>query len=580
MVSALNECSEFSFDIETTGLSPLDSRILLVQVGVGDDQYVIDYARVNIDRLLPYLVGLNYRTIIHNVKFESAFMWYYHHTIIGNPWDTFLAERVINPDLLSGGSLADVTQRYLNRTLNKEIRKSFYEDGSSEFSEEQIAYAAEDVEVLLPIQKIQEEKLQSMELTHIARLEFDVAPVVARMELTGIPVDVVGWKKTIGEYKVKQIQQTDLMYHELFDKGGLDEQLGMFERSAINLESNKQMLQAFQDLGINVQATDERTLGRINHPAAKALMEYRKIAKILTSYDSTFLDKVHPFDNRIHPDFMQLGTETGRFSCRNPNIQQIPPELRKYIHDPEYKMIAADYAQIELRVLAQVSGDQRLVDAFNSGQDLHRSTASIMFNIPIENVTKEQRSLAKTLNFGILYGMGGPKLQDKLNETREEGNKLTLTEVKDIHSRYKNTYRRAIAWLGAAGNHAWDYLESKTIYGRKRFYTRPTGAVDQEQYTRMMMGLKRQGANSVIQGTSADMTKMAMLGLQDQLDYDGYRANIIIQVHDELVVLAHKSQAEAVSLVVRESMKSAGERLINKVPIEVDVHISDVWSKE
>lgn len=582
VVSALNNTSIFAFDIETTGLSPLDSRILLMQFGVGDTAFVIDYAGCNDTLLLrPYLEDPTYTKIIHNVKFEAEFMYFYWKVMLAGCWDTMLAEKILDPDGLASVSLAATTQRYLGIELEKETRKSFYEGPNlGHFTDEQIAYAAKDVEVLFPIQKAQREKLEAADLMPVALLEFDTAPVVSRMELTGIPINQEGWKEKIREYRILHKQANDRMYEELFDKGGLDEQMGLFERSAINLDSNKQVLIALQKLGLDIAATDERTIKALNHPVREPLLEYRRIQKILTSYAETFLGKIHPFTGRLHPDYQQLGTETGRFSCREPNVQQIPPEFRQYVTDPEFKILSADYAQIELRILAQVSQDKRLLDAFNSGQDLHKVTASLMFGVPVEEVTKLQRSTAKTLNFGILYGMGGPKLMDKLNEGREGKDKLTLTQTQDIHKRYKDTYRRSIQWLANAGEHAWNYGSSTTLYGRKRYYNRPTNAVDEKQYMKQMMGLKRQGANSVIQGTSADMTKLAMVDLQDKLDYYGYRSNIIIQVHDELVILAHKSQAEAVKTVIEESMRSAGEKLVKSVPIEVDIHISDVWSKE
>lgn len=579
VLSDLRTARIFTFDIETTGLNPIDSRILLVQVGIGDKAYVIDYKSVNIDKLMPFLANPAITKVIHNIKFESSFIYYFHKTMIAGGWDTFLAERVLNPDSLYGSGLAEVAQRRLGRTLNKEIRKSFYNRNNIEFSDEQIKYASEDVEVLFPIQRQQEEELKKLNLEKVARLEFDCAPVTARMELAGVPIDEKGWREKILWYKEEEKRAGQAMYVELFDKGGLPEQLGMFERSAINLGSPKQILKALQQIGLDIKDTDDRTISKLNHSAAKALSEYRKIDKVLTSYSDTFLDKIHPFTGRIHPDFQQIGTETGRFSCKEPNVQQIPPEFRKYVTDAAFSIIAADYANIELRILAQVSNDPILTKAFESGADPHKSTAAAMFNIKLDDVTKEQRFTAKTLNFGILYGMGGDKLKDTLNAGLPDDQKINLTEAEAIHKRYKATYARAVRWLTLAGNRAWDQGVSTTLYGRKRFYSRPKNSLDEKAYWRQMMGLKRQGANSVIQGTNADITKLALVDLQNEIDYNGYKASIIIQVHDEIVVLAHKSQAESVKSLVVDTMLSAAQRVITDIPVVVDAHVSNVWSK-
>jgi DNA polymerase I-like protein with 3'-5' exonuclease and polymerase domains len=356
----------------------------------------------------------------------------------------------------------------------------------------------------------------------------------------------------------------------------------MFERRAINLDSPKQIKEALLKLGIDVDSTNEREISLLNHPVATELLNYRGLQKILSSYGKSFLDKVHPFTGRIHSDFQQLGTETGRFSCKDPNLQQMPAEFRECISSSDHLIVGADYANIELRILAEISGDSALTHAFASGVDPHKSTASLMFNVPIDSVSKEQRFIAKTINFGISYGMGTKKLMDMLNAEAYKNKmpSLKFPQVQDIMNRYHKTYGKATRWLFDAGNLAFRRGYSETLYGRKRFYIRPDpNAMPEKEYDNQVAAIKRKGANSVIQGTNADITKIAMIDLHHDLYDAGFKANIIIQVHDEVVVLARKDQAEAVKIVVQDSMNRSATKIIKNVPIKTDAYIAEGWKK-
>ena len=368
----------------------------------------------------------------------------------------------------------------------------------------------------------------------------------------------------------------------LYGSGKIDEQIGLFERGGINISSPKQMKEAFNKLGIDVDNTNEREIALIDHPAAVELLNYRGLDKILTSYGGSFLDKIHPFTGRIHADFKQLGTETGRFSCREPNLQQMPEEFRECVLLDDWVIVGADYSQIELRILAELSGDKNFIEAFTSGEDLHKSTAALMFGIPLDSVTKEQRFMAKSINFGIAYGMGPGKLMDTINsEAHRTGGKMhTFPEVIVMFERYKHTYKQVNNWLQQAANKAFMTLESETMYGRKRFYNRPDqNTLEPKEYDRQVGAIKRRGSNSPIQGTNADITKLAMLNVHNNLEEGGYRAKIIIQVHDEIVVLAHKRQAEQVKEVVLSSMIESAEKILKKVPVRADAYINSFWRK-
>jgi DNA polymerase I-like protein with 3'-5' exonuclease and polymerase domains len=313
----------------------------------------------------------------------------------------------------------------------------------------------------------------------------------------------------------------------------------------------------------------------IDHPAAKELLEYRRVQKILSSYGETFLDQIHPFTGRIHADFDQIGTATGRFSCRNPNLQQMPDEFRQCVSLDNHKIVVADYSQIELRILGELSQDQRFVESFVKGIDLHTNTAAIMFDVPLDKVTKEQRFIAKSINFGIAYGMGPNKLSDILNAGKPPRERLPIERVKTIFNKYKATYSGVIKWLAEAGDTAYRQGYSTTMMNRRRYYMAPQG----DDIDFQIAGIKRQGANSPIQGTNADITKLALIDLHKVLKENHFRAQIILQVHDEIVVLAHKTQAEAVKEIVVDSMTQSAQTLLKTVPVKADAYISDMWKK-
>lgn len=567
--------------METTGLSPLDSKILLCQIGTPDTQFVINIATCPIEPIIPYFTSHKWKKIIQNAKFEQKFVQYFYGKPINNIWDTYLAELVLFPDSHQN-SLLDLSSKYTGQLLNKETRKSFFNQGHSTFSSEQIAYAAKDVEVLFGVMEGQQARAAEYSLGTVLELEFELAGVVADMELVGTPVNVGLWKSKLKQVE-KEHEASRLRMHEiLFDEGGLDEQTALFEREGINIKSNKQIKEAFQKIGINVDATNEREISLISHPAAQELLNYRGLQKILSAYGSTFLEKIHPFTERIHADFQQIGTETGRFSCKDPNLQQMPEAFRECVSKEGYVIVGADYSQIELRILAELSGDPAFIRAFTSGDDLHKSTAAMMFNIPIDTVSKDQRFIAKTINFGISYGMGTKKLKDMLNAEayRNGAKELNYPQVQEMLNRYHRAYKKVAEWLTEAGNIAYARGWSETMLGRKRFYTRPDpNAITEHELDQQVAAIKRKGANSPIQGTNADITKLAMVRVHNELKDAGYRADMIIQVHDEIVVLAQTSQAEDVKKVVVESMKQSATEIIKKVPVKADAYIAYAWKK-
>jgi DNA polymerase I-like protein with 3'-5' exonuclease and polymerase domains len=567
-----------------------------LQIGTREREFVIR-ASADIEPLLPFFSSTKWLKLIHNAKFEQEFMQFYHKITIRSVFDTMLAEQIISSDKYPR-SLAYVVQKYTGEILDKTPQKSFVGMRPMQaFTDTQLAYAAKDVAVLFAVYEEQKVELEASDQTYIANVEFDCAGVVAAMELEGIPVDTVQWRAKIGEYRIREQETRESLFSLLLDDSPLPEQQGLFERTGVVpsakagkkvvtvIDSPAQVGAAFTALGIELPKndkghymTDERTLEKIDHPAASEMLEYRRITKVLDSYGESFLDKIHPFTGRLHPDFNQIGAETGRFSCREPNVQQIPEEFRDFVGGVEdYRIVGADYSQMELRIIAELSQDPALIHAFSLGGDPHTSTAAVMFNIPVDTVTKEQRHIAKTINFGLSYGMGAPKLMDTLNAGREK--KLSIKEVYKINDQYRETYKGVIDWFAKAGNTAFQQGFSVTLGGRKRYYTRPAAGLDAQTLQNQIAAIKRQGGNSPIQGTNADITKIALVNLYFELSQYGYRAAIISTVHDEIILIAHKRHAESVKEIVQDSMLRSAQELIKSVPVKVDSYISDWWKK-
>jgi DNA polymerase I len=579
VVSRFSEYDAFSFDLETTGLNPLDSRILLCQVGFPDgSNYVIHAGKVDLTPLMPFFASTKWTKLIQNAKFDTKFLLHFYKTRTKNLFDTMTAEKIILSNEGFGTSgLKALALKYLELTIDKEVRETFVNMPSTEiFSQEQLGYAARDVNVLWGIRDAQAAKLEELGMRYISELEFELTPIVGDMELVGVPVNVKKWREQLNAFDLEHEESRLRMNSLLFDNDKATEQIGMFVRDAINLNSPKQVKEAFQKIGINIDKTNEREISLVDHPAARELLKYRELQKIKTSYGASFLDKIHPFSNRIHPNWQQIGTATGRFACKDPNLQQMPKVFRSCVSSPDHVIVGADMANIELRILAETSGDPNLIKAFSSDSDPHRQTAAMMFRIQPEEVTPEQRFFGKTLNFGISYGMGPNKLRDMLNHEKPKKEQIGMQKTMELYKSYKYVYKRAAEWLQNAGHQAYVKGYSTSLLGRRRFFQRPTVG---EDYEKEIASIKRQGANSVIQGSNADLTKLAMYNLYNDLKTYNYKADIILQVHDEIAVLAHKSQAENIRELVQESMMKSCQEVIKKVPVKVDSYINESWSK-
>lgn len=556
-------------DTETTGLDPHSARLRLLQLATPEKTFIFDLFRFPLGSLKPVLDLLAAPTpikIAHNAKFDAKFLLKSSGIRLNGIFDTYLASLLISAgDENHRHGLEPVAHRYLGLQLDKEPQLSNW---AGELSEYQLEYAARDASVLLPLRERMSERLEEMDLLVVADLEFDCVLALTGLELAGVYLDVDRWRELIGRIRAAHDWIAEELQTEL---GAGAPQMSLFGGATqqINLDSPAQVKDALARLGIEVEDTREWRLHRLakEHPVLAKLLEHRSLSKNLSAFGENILDYINPATGRIHADFRQIGTPTGRITTSSPSLQQIPhtTDYRSCFRAPEgRRLIVADYSQIEMRILADFSGDEALLTAFDSGADLHRMTASQMFGIPLDHVTPRHREHAKGLNYGLVYGMGAEGLASRIESSVQEAEVLI--------ARYFNAYPEVSRWLHEAAESAVRERQSRTASGRLWiFHLDPNDRAQQA-------ALRRVGKNAPIQGTASDIFKRAM-ALLDQalLDCD---ARIVNSIHDELVIECRESIADQIKEIVTGKMIEGAKEFLPRVPVTVDAAIADSWVKK
>jgi DNA polymerase I-like protein with 3'-5' exonuclease and polymerase domains len=564
-------------DTETTELDPYYGRLRLIQLATPSGVHVIDVdAFRNCDpkqnaalaSLRDLLAAPRPIKILHNAKFDAKFIKHTLGTDLGGIFDTLLASQLLGAgDIEERHGLEAVASRYLSEAVDKSERLSNW---NLELSDAQLEYAARDAAVLLPLREKLIERLKADSLIDCARLEFDCVMTVADMELTGFYMHKDRWLEQLAIVEKRRTLLAEELQSVLAEESSQGTLFGGPQRDDINLDSHQQLTQALERLGIPVPDSTRNWKLQplaLEYPIIATLLEYRTVQKALTSYGQNMIELINPTTHRLHADFRQIGAPTGRFACTNPNIQQVPHavEYRRCFsgHPEGRKLVIADYSQIELRILAEFSGDQAFINAFRSGADLHRVTASEVFNVSVDQVSREQRDFAKRLNFGVVYGIGAQRFSIMTG--------LGLPEAEGVLKKYFATYRQLDTYLNEAANRAVRERQARTGSGRLvRF------RYDEQDRQQISM-TKRNGKNTPIQGTSADILKRALRLLKDELR--GTNAQIVNIIHDEIVVEADADEASEVAVKVERAMVAAGEEYVKTVPVKVETEIADEWVK-
>ncbi|MFY9610345.1 MAG: DNA polymerase [Blastocatellia bacterium] len=566
-VEAISRHAVVGVDTETTGLDPLRSRVRLLQIATPEHSFVIDLFHVRAlehTGLRGLLSSTNPIKNFHNAKFDLKMLLHHFELEVRGVFDTLLASQLIGAGRNEGGhGLAAVTDRHLGEVIDKTMQTS---DWAGPLSQAQQEYAAKDAALLLPLGAKLLAKLDELHLNDVAKLEFECVLPIAAMELSGMAVDQTCWRALVANLE----RAHEVLSSEL--RGQLAAgvpQLTLFgEPPNINLESPAQVMDALAQMGIKVEGTRSWQLQAVgkDHPAVAKLLEYRSVQKLLSSYGPSLLDHIHPVTGRLHADFRQMGATGGRMSCSDPNLQQVPntPEYRQCFSAPQGRMLViADYSQIELRILADWSQDTALVKALMSGEDLHCVTASQMFGIALDQVSKNQRAAAKQLNYGIMYGLGAPGLAARIDCPAEEAEGLLR--------RYFAAYSGVAAFLREAADRAVRDRECRTRSGRLIYFS--YDATDRSQ----IAAAQRLGKNAPIQGSSADIIKRALVLLYEALK--PLDARIVNCIHDEIVVEVAEGEASLCAGIVEHEMVAAAREFIRSVPVTVDVVVGEAWLK-
>lgn len=572
-VEHLNKHSVVGLDTETTDLDPYNARLRLIQLATPDGVRIIDldaFGDGNHDALAPlkrFLAASRPVKILHNAKFDAKFIKHNLGIDLGGIFDTLLASQLVSAgDIEERHGLDIVASRYLNEFVDKSERLSNWE---FELSEAQLEYAARDAAILLPLREKLIERIKSDDLVRVAQLEFECVLPVANLELNGFFMRKELWLEQLAIVEKKRAE----LANDLQEILGADAAQGSLfgpARANINLDSHQQLTESLTRMGIPVpDSTRNWKLQPLaaQYPVIATLLEYRTVQKALTSYGQNMIDLINPATGRLHADFRQIGAPTGRFSCTNPNIQQVPHavEYRRCFsgHPHGRKLVIADYSQIELRILAEFSGDQGFIGAFNSGADLHRVTAAQVFNVATDQVSKEQRDFAKRLNFGVVYGIGAQRFSIMTG--------VGVSEAENVLRKYFSTYRGLDTYLREAANRAVRDKQSRTASGRLvRFRF---DELDRQQISMT----QRNGKNTPIQGTSADILKRALRLMED--DLRGTSAKIVNIIHDEIVVEVDADDAPEMAVRVERAMCAAGEEYLKTVPVKVETEIAEEWVK-
>jgi DNA polymerase I len=542
-------------DCETTGLNPTRDRVRLLQLATVKGTYLIDLFALPdpATDLAELFEAISRSGIIgHNLAFDLPFLMRLGF-VPGRVFDGILASRILHAgEINPNNSLEAVAKLNLNIELDKTDQMA---DWSGSLSEEMLRYAALDAEVVVKLQEPLQLALNSARLQKIGELENKALPCIAWASRHGVEFDRSAWKCLAAEAEAHR-EQLNEQLNSLYP----EDKLTLFGKGSTNWDSQQQVQKAFARIGIPLKSTEDKALAGVSHPLAKAMREYRSISKRATTYGTAWLKHVAP-DGRVYPNWNQMGAEvSGRMSSSKPNLQQIPrdPRYRKcFIAPPGRVLVKADYSQIELRIAAKITGEKRMLAAYQNNADIHELTASALLGKPVTDVTKADRQLAKAVNFGLLYGQGARGLV--AYALSSYGVSLTLDEATTHRETFFKTYPGLRAWHRQIGSNK-EPVETRTLIGRRRLAV--------QWFT--------EKANTPVQGTGADGLKCALALLWER------RASCpgafpVLFVHDEIVVECAQDQREPVEYWLRGAMLDGMEPIVAPVPVKVDCSFGPTW---
>ena len=569
---------EVCFDTETTSLNELEAQIvgLALSWEVHKGYYILfpedfDLAGQWLSVLKPFFDSTTILKIGQNLKYDLKVLTNYGIEVRGQLFDTMIAHYLLNPDMRHNMDL--LSEAYLGYTpiaIDTLIGKK----GKGQLTmravpaELQKEYAVEDTDVTLQLKHAFLPLLEKDQMVKLfTEVEAPLVKVLAQMEYEGIRLDT----HFLGELS-KEIN-TDLIALQttIFDQAGESFNLSSPKQLGDILFEKLKLLSKPKKTKTGQYATSEEVLSQLasEHPIVANVLEFRALQKLQSTYIEALPREVNPRTGRVHTTFMQAVTATGRLSSNQPNLQNIPirtprgSQIRKAFvpRNEDYTLLSADYSQIELRIIAALSEEDHMIEAFLQGQDIHRSTAAKVFAVPIEEVTKEQRSHAKTVNFGIIYGVSAIGLSQQTS--------LTRSQSKELIDTYYQTYPKLKGYIEKQIAFAREHGYVETILGRRRYLP--------DVYSRNQVvrgAAERNAVNAPIQGSAADIIKIAMVRIAQRLEREHLSTRMLLQVHDELLFDVPKPELEVVTPLIREEMQQAYKL---SVPLIVEIGTGNNW---
>jgi DNA polymerase I len=581
LLQKLEKQNVFCFDTETTGLDPNTAELVGIAFSWGKQKGF--FLSLPADNEESKKILEDFKIVFHkretmkigqNLKYDIAVLKWYGIDVQGPFFDTMIAHYLIEPDLRHGMDyLANTYLSYKPISYDEVTEKSRkgqlnMRDVQEKKIEALVDYACEDADITFQLYEIFDAELKKNNFHDLfANIEIPLVKVLASMEAEGVNLDI----KALNNFSTELGTEIQKVEKEIHEQGGTDFNIASPKQLGIVLFEKLKITDKPKRTKTKQYATGEDVLQKLikKHPIVENILEFRSLTKLKSTYVDALPALVNPRDGRIHTSYMQTVAATGRLSSQNPNLQNIPirstkgREIRKAFvpRDENHTLLAADYSQIELRIIAELSGDKGMVEAFQNGLDIHSATAAKVYNIDLDQVTADMRRNAKTVNFGIVYGISAFGLSERLSIPRKE--------AQEIIDAYFDKYPGVKKYMADSIEFAREHGYVETIMGRRR-YLRDINASNG-----VVRGFaERNAINAPIQGSSADMIKIAMIKIFDAMQEKEMKSKMILQVHDELVFDVLKEELQDLKPIIIQNMKDA---IKLNVPIEVDMNTGQNW---
>lgn len=578
LIRELEKTVEFCFDTETSSVDFLTASLAGLAFSYQETKgyYVpvpeeFEEAKKIVQEFASLLTDTKKIKVAHNLKYDFHILLRYGVEVAPPLFDTMVAHFILHPDA-NRRKMGILTEQYLNY---QEIDiESLIGKGKNQITMQEapldkvVNYAAEDADLTLRLKSIfNQDLIKNEDLEIFEKIDMPLLPVLAQMEKEGINLNVAH----LENYSTQLSEEIETIKQKIFNSAGEEFKINSPKEVGRVLFDILKVTNKPKKTKSGQYATNEEVLQKLigKHPVIEQILEYREVVKLQNTYVDPLPKLINPDTKKIHTSFNQVVAATGRLSSDKPNLQNIPirtdkgREIRKAFiaKDENHLLLAADYSQIELRIIAALSKDDGMLDAFRNGQDIHASTASKVYNVPLEEVTREMRSNAKTVNFGIIYGISAFGLSQRIGISR--------TEAKSIIDNYFEKFPQIKTYMDESIAYARKHGYVKTVMGRKRYLR------DINSANAVVRGYaERNAINSPIQGSAADLIKIAMINIQKRFEQERFKSKMILQVHDELVFDAHVDEISTIQPIIEQIMSDA---LDLGVPLVVDSQTGQNW---